>query len=844
MKRKLIILFIAMNILIIVGLAGMFVLAEAYPLRPGGALYRVQHTAEQWRMQLSGGGAGRAAMALELAERRLGDLAQAGDQGDTNAAAVAFDRALDEAVRRVAVSPWPERDGLEEGLAALLGRAELVLAGVEPGGAEVTLSTLTRSVSALQAREEPGAVAASLPAPVELQVAEPIPFLGQEIDHTVWPLTGGHEGLACEDCHEAGEYAGTPGMCEDCHGLPESEVYEEHFEGACEDCHLVDTWEPTGFDHAGIVDCQSCHEEESPAEHYTQGNDNWWLLSVLSGLGKTARDSALLDGGEYDRCADCHTSTEDWYEVAFEHFGFTDCMACHRLEGELAGHYPGQCSLCHTTEDWEPLAYEHAEKEECRSCHAGDSPAEHYLQAGSLLWYASWEPSRPGEEGSSLFAVQQIPERCGNCHADVEDWGVVAFDHEGFEECEMCHAREGELAGHYEGACSNCHVVDSWEEVRFDHAGYTDCASCHELEEAHYPDQCSLCHSVEEWQAVAFSHEGFASCASCHGWEEPGAHYPGRCVACHTTEEWGEIVYEHKRTDDCQSCHELEFAHYRGQCSTCHNTETWANAIQPHSGLIGCGSCHYTAEHYAGSCAKCHTTSSWREVVFDHTDYNDCRACHDAPAGHYPAQCSACHNTEVWENYTVNHVALASCTSCHAAPVSHWVGECTQCHESQSWMNIVYEHYMGSDCASCHPAPADHWSGQCSLCHNLTNWWEVTVDHSILTDCLSCHPTPDGHWPGQCSSCHGTSSWDEYTFNHDGYDNCKACHGQERPASHERGQCSQCHTTDSWSIPTPTPEPTEEPTPIPTPTPTEEPTPEPVPTEETGTEPGTDTIAP
>ena len=853
MKKKVLIPFITFNILVMLALAGLFILSEAYPLRPGTPVYRLQHVTEQWRMRLTAGQASRAAMALTLAERRLGDLSQAGEGGGVNAAAVAFDRALEEAVRQVEVCPQPEQAALGGSLAALLERAEFVLSGLEPFGDEVVLGTLQRQVEVMQEREEAEEVVTYVAEPVELVQAEPIPFLGQEIDHTIWPLAGGHEGLECEDCHQQGVYAGTAGECEDCHEIPESELYPEHFEGECVECHLVDSWDPSEWDHADIIDCQSCHEEESPEEHYARGNDNWWLLSTLSNRERTAKEGSLLEERHYDRCADCHTDTEDWNEIEFDHFGFTDCESCHGLEGELVGHYEGQCAICHTTEDWEPLVFEHANVDGCRSCHIGDSPGEHYVRAESFMWYVAWQPENTGRQGPGMFSVQQTPKTCANCHPNTEEWAEIVFDHTGFDECESCHPREGELEKHYAGQCSNCHSIESWEDVSFDHTGYGDCEDCHSVEEEHYPDQCSLCHSIDDWEEVSFSHEGFAACSSCHEWETPGGHYEGPCTLCHTTNEWTEIIYEHSVGDDCKSCHITEFDHYRGQCSMCHNTETWAEAIQPHSGLIGCRSCHPRAPgHYGGQCADCHSTSNWEEVDFDHSNFDDCRACHGAPEGHYPAQCSACHNTESWPSYYINHVALASCGSCHTPPGAHWNGECSTCHDSQTWTNIIYTHYMGSDCGSCHAAPSGHWYGQCSNCHNMTNWSDVSVNHSVFTDCLSCHAPPDGHWPGQCSSCHGTSNWDQYTFNHDGYDNCKACHSGERPVNHERGQCSKCHGTSSWGVlntPTPTPElPT--PTPIPptpTPTPTPEPptpTPEPEPTEEAEATPGTDSIVP
>ena len=61
-----------------------------------------------------------------------------------NAAAVAFDRALDEAARQAEGTPQPEQAALNSSLTALLDRAEFVLAGLEPFGDDVVLATLER----------------------------------------------------------------------------------------------------------------------------------------------------------------------------------------------------------------------------------------------------------------------------------------------------------------------------------------------------------------------------------------------------------------------------------------------------------------------------------------------------------------------------------------------------------------------------------------------------------------------------------------------------------------------------------------------------------------------------
>ena len=313
-------------------------------------------------------------------------------------------------MRQVQASPQPEQAALGGSLTALLDRAEFVLAGLEPFGDDVVLATLQRQVLALQQSNTPEEVVTFVAEPVELLQAEPIPFLGQDIDHTIWPLTGGHDGLDCEDCHLQGVYAGTPGECEDCHQIPDSDLYPDHFEGECLECHLTDSWDPTReWDHAGIIDCQSCHQDESPGDHYARSNDNWWLLSILSDRQATPKQGSLLDQRHYDCCADCHTGTDDWLEIEFDHFGFTGCQSCHSLDGDLADHYEGQCAICHTTDNWDPLAFEHANVGECRSCHVQDSPGSHYVRADSFLWYVAWQPEQSDRQSPSLFSVHRLP---------------------------------------------------------------------------------------------------------------------------------------------------------------------------------------------------------------------------------------------------------------------------------------------------------------------------------------------------------------------------------------------------------------------------------------------------
>ena len=101
MKKTVLILFIIFNLLLVAAIGGLLVLAETYPLHPGDGLYTVQHVAEQWRLRLTPSAEGQAKMSLELAERRLADLAQAEEVTQVSGATAAMDLALSEAARRI-----------------------------------------------------------------------------------------------------------------------------------------------------------------------------------------------------------------------------------------------------------------------------------------------------------------------------------------------------------------------------------------------------------------------------------------------------------------------------------------------------------------------------------------------------------------------------------------------------------------------------------------------------------------------------------------------------------------------------------------------------------------------
>ncbi len=407
--KTVITVFVALNLLFVALAGGLFLLSEIYPFQPDHLLYGVQLEAEQWRLNLTSGETRQADMALDLAERRLADLANAnGDEQIARATGV-FDEALNEAIRRVGAAAFAQQTRLRDRLDALLVRAEVVVAALKPAKGTAAIADLSRKIAALQAAGTQQELSAVLP---EMIAAVPIPFLGQVIDHEIFPLTGGHAEARCEQCHTDGKYAGTPAECSECHSWPPpkpypdyipvtyelalpirfapdglfpedfdaSNPYPDHFAGECSDCHVIDSWYPSQFDHQGVLECRSCHGKEDPPGHYPT------------------------------ECVVCHQEPADWREAAFEHGDYTDCEACHLDEAPVYK-YATACAGCHHPQGWTDSPFSYTSFPARQTCLRLEQTDEHYTGA------------------------------CVNCH-NTESWTDVSFDHTEYTNCVACHTAD------------------------------------------------------------------------------------------------------------------------------------------------------------------------------------------------------------------------------------------------------------------------------------------------------------------------------------------------------------------------------------------------------------------
>lgn len=113
-------------------------------------------------------------------------------------------------------------------------------------------------------------------------------------DHSRFPLTLGHSGPACADCHKGGNYTSTPTDCYACHATDYNNTTNpKHqtlgFSVTCTQCHTTNPdWKPASY-----------------AQHDTKS------FPIYSGKHR----------GEWNSCAECHTNASNYAQ-------FT-CLSCH-----------------------------------------------------------------------------------------------------------------------------------------------------------------------------------------------------------------------------------------------------------------------------------------------------------------------------------------------------------------------------------------------------------------------------------------------------------------------------------------------------------------------------------
>ena len=546
------------------------------------------------------------------------------------------------------------------------------------------------------------------------------------VNHSFFPLTGGHALPSCFSCHQQNTFSGLDPQCVSCHQDTYNSTTNPNHSTAgipttCEVCHSINSWIPAQFNHN--------------------------LTSFpLVGKHTTAQ------------CTDCHTS------------GYTgtpsECYACHQQDyqsttnpNHTTAGIPTTCEVCHTSNGWTPAQFNHDLTEfpltgkhinvNCSDCHATG-----YTNTPQDCYACHQQDYQSTNDPNHVTA--QYPTDCLLCHSTA-GWEGATFDHNqsGFP-----------LTGsHTTVACATCHTN-----------GYTgtptECNACHNQDyqattnpnhiTAGIPNTCEVCHSTTAWSPAQFDH-------SITQFPLTGSHISVACATCHTNGYTG-------TSSECYACHQQDFesttdpnhvaANYPHDCEVCHNTSNWQDATFDHN----ITQFPLTGAHVTVACATCHTsgyTGTPTDCIACHqTDYNNTTNPNHQAAG-FPTSCVDCHTTTAWDPATFDHdnqyFPIYSgehqgewnlCADCHTVPNNFSVFSCIDCHEhNQNDMDNEHQgvqgyNYNSADCFACHPQGRKEGAFN----HATSNF--ALVGEHLITDCIQCHQSGYSNTPTLCSDCH------------------------------------------------------------------------------------------
>ena len=124
-------------------------------------------------------------------------------------------------------------------------------------------------------------------------------------DFSLFPLTGSHQLLSCDSCHQNLEYKETAQECSDCH--LQDDVHKSTLGRECATCHDTTTWSHWQFNH-------------------------------------DKQTKFILNGAHQNlQCKLCHNST--WNKPKQPP---KDCYSCHRQDDVHNGSFGSNCAECHS----------------------------------------------------------------------------------------------------------------------------------------------------------------------------------------------------------------------------------------------------------------------------------------------------------------------------------------------------------------------------------------------------------------------------------------------------------------------------------------------------------------
>jgi len=622
------------------------------------------------------------------------------------------------------------------------------------------------------------------------------------VNHSFFPLTGGHALPSCFDCHEQNTFSGLSSDCYSCHlQTYNSTTNPNHIAAGlpttCEVCHNINAWKPASFNHnitqfplTGehiTVDCANCHTSGytgTPTncyachqQDYQNVNDpnhvtsqfptDCSLCHTTAGWDNATMDHNLtqfpLTGGHVQAaCADCHSNGYTGTS--------TDCYACHQQDyqnvidpNHVTSQFPTDCSLCHTTVGWNNATFDH-------------------------------------NQSSFPLTGSHVQVNCADCHAS----GYTGTP----TDCYACHqtnynntTNPNHQAAGFPVSCVDCHSTTAWAPANFDHD--TQYFPIYSGKHNGEWNQCSDCHTIP-------NNFSTFSCIDCHEHNRTDTddHHQGvqgyvynsaDCFACHPTGR-KEGAFNHAAsnfvlvgvhlTTDCIQCHENGYTNTSTLCSDCHIT-AYNSAVNPNHQSLGLST----------DCAECHTPNeNWQPALFTQHNQvfqlvgrhleiaNDCASCHSGNYTTTPNQCLGCHQNAFTNSVNPNHSAAGIST------------DCQDCHGFSAWIPSSFNHTTtGFDLSG------SHQPLQCSSCH-------LGTMTGLNNQCVSCHQvqfnTAPNHttqsYPTDCELCHNSIAWNQTNFDHQNTSfpltgahtttTCQDCHSAGYTGTST--DCVACHQTD------------------------------------------------
>ena len=334
-------------------------------------------------------------------------------------------------------------------------------------------------------------------------------------DHEVetgYALLGGHQPVACTDCHVEQVYQDTPTDCYGCHR--DDDTHDGLNGSDCAFCHISRAWTETVFDHADET-----------------------------GFGLFGRHEQIA-------CADCHSDNK------FEVTPGTQCIDCHREDDEHQGDYGEDCGACHATLRWPEIKFSHDRDTEfpllgqhldsgCIDCHV--TPM-HQSNPATDCW--SCHQADDQHDG-------QLGKMCGSCHNERGWMTGVIFDH-GLTTFPL-------IGVHFDAECSGCHDTPKFRDAP------GRCIDCHNEDDTHNEtlgQACGDCHNPIDWLSWDFEHNSRTQ------FELDGAHSNLACAACHKRPVKEVIRLSHSCAS-CHRADDIHRGEFGDDCRRCHSTDNF-----------------------------------------------------------------------------------------------------------------------------------------------------------------------------------------------------------------------------------------------------------------------------